>query len=376
MPRSLPGLLVAAALLPLAVPGRGAAQGLPPSPVPVPAAPPTNIPPPPPFPGPSPPAPVATTPSPTVPGTIPVPVPTWQPQGPLPPPPPPLFYDDRTRPPGAAAGPCGPCAPPGWFAALEIDLVSAQFHNRLVAPVTVGGLTQQVAVPGATLDWTGSPRLELGYRLADGAGALLVGWRGLFTSGTGTLHNFDPLGDAALKSRLNLNSVDLLYRSCPIVLAPCWSLTWDAGARIGVVYYDSRAQGGIAEERVTDHFVGAGPRVGAELARQLDIVPGLALFGRLETGAMFGRINQSYALTENTGAGLIGGAFTRGHGETVPFLTFMTGLSYVPQVQGNWMRFGFGYLFEEWWGLGDLHGLASRGDLTIQGLFFRGEFTF
>ena len=54
----------------------------------------------------------------------------------------------------------------------------------------------------------------------------------------------------------------------------------------------------------------------------------------------------------------------------------MTGLSYAPPTQGQWMRFSFGYLFEEWWGLGDMPGLASRGDLTIQGLFFRGEFNF
>src|SRR5438128_468007 len=111
--------------------------------------------------------------------------------------------------------------------------------------VSVGGVTRPTFVPGVPRDWTGSPRIELGYRLADGAGAFLVSYRSLVTSGGATENNFDPNGAGFVKSLLNLNVVDIQYRSGPCEFAPLWDLTWDVGARIGAAYYNSRAAGGV-----------------------------------------------------------------------------------------------------------------------------------
>jgi hypothetical protein len=288
-----------------------------------------------------------------------------------------MYGGNCPQPPGQGPLPCGPfCAPPGWFATLEIDVVSPNFHNHLIGPVPIGPVTTQVAVPGATLDWTGSPHFELGYRLADGAGAFLAGYRSLVTSGTATIPNYDAGGPGGVKSLLNMNVVDIEYRNGPCSIAPFWDFSWDVGARIGAAYYSSRAQGAFLQQQVTNNFVGGGPRAGLELTRQIEVVPGLGLFGRLEGGAMIGWISQSYEQTMQVGGGRIGGAFDIGHGQTVPFVTFLTGLSYAPPTRGQWMRFSGGYLFEQWWSLGDMRGLASSGDLTFQGLFFRGEFNF
>jgi hypothetical protein len=374
MARILSPPIFLAALATLAQAGRAGAQA-PGAPTPVAPAPPSIPPPPPP-----PPASGGAVPTLQPPTILPppgVPLPPGAPPG-LPgmavPPPPP--YADPCAP-GPVSGPWVPsCAPPGWFAVLEVGVLAPTFHNALVAPVTVGGATRPVFVPGAELDWTGSPRVELGYRLADGAGAFLASYRSLVSEGSGSLPAFDPLGGAFVKSRLNLNVVDIEYRNGPCEIAPFWELTWDVGARIGALYYDSTATGGFTSQRVTDSFVGAGPRVGVEVARALDVIPGLSLFGRLEGGAMFVWLAQSFEAVDQVPGGPVGGAFRVEHGQTVPFLNFLTGLSYAPPVPGRWARFTFGYQFEQWWNVGDMEGTASRGDLSMQGFFFRGEFNF
>jgi hypothetical protein len=267
------------------------------------------------------------------------------------------------------------CPPAGFFGALEIGVFAPQFHNGLVGPVTVMGETHAVAVPGASLDWTGSPRIAVGYRMENGAGAFTVAFRSLVSQGSSTLPNFDPLGAGFVQSRLNVNIVDLDYSVNPFEVAPFWFLTWSAGARVATAYYDSRVTGLAVQQQISNNYVSGGPHAGIEIARQLDVVPGLALFGRLEGAVLIGEISQSFGEVRSLPAGAQAGGATRlERGQTVPVLTFLTGLSYVPATQGRWLRFSFGYQFEQWWGLGDLG--SSHGDLTFQGLFFRGEFNF
>src|SRR5438270_10004503 len=64
--------------------------------------------------------------------------------------------------------------PPGWFLGLELDVVGAHIKNRLQAPVTVDGTTiDPLHLPTADMDWTGAPRIELGYRFDQGWGEFL-----------------------------------------------------------------------------------------------------------------------------------------------------------------------------------------------------------
>ena len=41
---------------------------------------------------------------------------------------------------------------------------------------------------------------------------------------------------------------------------------------------------------------------------------------------------------------------------------------------GRWLRFDFGYEFEQWWRVGEVN--DSHATLTMQGLFLRGQFDF
>jgi hypothetical protein len=231
-----------------------------------------------------------------------------------------------------------------------------------------------VHVPNADLDWVGSPRIEVGYRLPEGYGEFLASFRSMVSEGTAVLPAFDVLGSGFLRSRLNTNVLDLDYRSRELTPLPCWDLRWQAGIRIAALYFDSRATGLFLEQRTSNNFVGAGPHGGVEVARTLPL-PGLALFGRLDGAVVVAGVEQDFEETQTFGPGVVLGGATHLRRTVVsPVLSFQTGVSWTPPGNAHWLRFAFGYQFEHWWGIGDVGG--SRADLTVQGLFFRGEFDF
>jgi hypothetical protein len=344
------------------------AQQLPPAPVPVPSVPA-------PAPAVTPPL-VAPAPAPAPPPAAPVWQPAPVPFGVVPPPPPSVGVIQDPRPflpppPGVVFGAAAP--PPGWFGALEVGLLLPRFRNALIAPVTVANVTHLVAVPSADLDWTGSPRIEIGYRLPEGVGELLVAYRSVVSEGTETLGRYDFLGPGFVRSRLNVNEGDIDFHSGPFAVAPYWDLSWRLGVRVAAAYWDTRARGRFLEQRVSNNFVGAGPHLGLEASRQLDLVPGLAVFGRIEGAVVVGGIDQNFEEVQRLAGRTFGGATRLDGSRTVPMLNILTGISYTPQCS-RWLRFALGYQLEQWWGVGDVG--ASGADLTIQGLFFRGEFNF
>jgi len=54
----------------------------------------------------------------------------------------------------------------------------------------------------------------------------------------------------------------------------------------------------------------------------------------------------------------------------VPILDFSCGLSYTPRWRNRQFQFTSGYVYEQWWYLGDTGLGNSNLGLTIQGLFF------
>jgi hypothetical protein len=253
--------------------------------------------------------------------------------------------------------------------------VSPELHYGLSAPVTVGGVVTQVQPPSTALDWTGVPVLEVGYRFGEGIGALAATYRNVTSEGTGIAPAFDAAGDATVRTRLNLNSLDLDYLSTELQFAQYWDLQWRLGARLAFAYFDSQATGAILAESGSSNFVGAGPHFGLEVRRSLEFAPGLAAFARLEGAVVLGTVSQHFEESVSAGGVVVTSGDSRiSGGRSVPVLSFETGLSYTPAHYAPWFRFAFGYELDHWWGLGDLQG--SRGDLTVQGLFFRGEFRF
>jgi hypothetical protein len=310
------------------------------------------------------------------------PRPIWgDPQlAPLPPPPPLLInpYQDVNGPllRGDPLLDRPEAPPPGWFAGVEFDLVGTHIKNRLQAPVTINGfLPDTVHVPGAELDWTGSPRFELGYRFAEGCGEIVLSYRFLVTEGETTLVGIDlDGGDVLLKSRLNMNVVDLDYASREFSLWPRWDMKWRAGVRFATVFFDSGIFGQFIEERTSNNFYGAGPHLGLDLWRAFD-VPGWGLFARIEGASVVGQLHQAFEeIFVNQDGSLIGGATLVHHTQAAPVLTVQAGLSWTPLWRGNWSRYSFGYEFERWWNVGEAG--DSRAEITTQGVFLRAEFKF
>jgi hypothetical protein len=267
---------------------------------------------------------------------------------------------------------------PGWFADLEIGLVGPHVRNHLNSPVLVRTPTpfiDQVRLPTAHLDWVGSPAIDIGYRLPDGWGAFVFSYRSIVSEGRDLLLDFDPNGDAGLKSRLNVNVFDLAYAGHPCSLSPLWDLQWKAGVRVASVYFDSRAIGPVFTQSVSNNFVGAGPLASVEVARRFADAPELAVFGRLEGSLLVGGDHQGFAETVRDDNGsAFGGAVSGSSTQVVPVLALRVGLSYTPPWAGCWNRFALGYEFQQWWNIGQ--GGGSHADLSTNGIFFRAEFGF
>jgi hypothetical protein len=241
-----------------------------------------------------------------------------------------------------------------------------------------------VQLPSARLDWTVSPRFEVGYRLPSGFGAFAVAYQFLASDGTGTLA--EPDGVASLKSRLDVHVFDLDYASRELSLWPCWDMRWFFGGRLADIYFDSRAEepfaeaaagSGIFVKRDTDRFVGIGPHLGLELERRLADW-GLAVVGRVDGWIDLGRIRQGF-FEESTTLGPTGQPLT---GEThirssqaVPMFHMQLGVSWQPPEWPN-AHFFAGYQYEHWWNLGRLNLIASKGELEDHGLWLEAGFNF
>ena len=288
-------------------------------------------------------------------------------------PPPPLPPTDLVSPPVLAPEPwpdAPPDGPAGFVVAAELGLVVPHVKNRLTGAVPFPGFGDvTVLVPGAELNVTGAPRLELGYRMPEGFGEFLLSYRFLASDGDGAVRSFEGVGTASVRSRLDLNVFDLDYASREYSPAPHWDMKWRVGARLANVYYDSRELGVFGSQRVSNRFVGAGPHLGLDLWRHL-FVPGLSLYFRGEGALAVGRTRQGYELV----FGDIGGAASACETRAVPTLNVQLGLAWTPGGCGpSGLRFSGGYQYEHWWylGFGD-----SRAELSDQGGFFRAEFNY
>jgi hypothetical protein len=264
---------------------------------------------------------------------------------------------------------------PGWFVGIEADLVGPHIKNRVGAPVAITGFVPDfVQLPSADLDWTGVPRVDVGYRLPQACGEIVLTYRNLQTYGRALLDGFDLNGlPGYLKSRLDANVIDLDYGSRRIPLGGCWDVQWHAGARLTTLYFDSRATASMVEQRTSNYFIGAGPHTAIDLRREL-WRPGMDLFTRVEGGALWGRIHQNFEEVGFLGGPPVGGATLLEGSQAVPMLNARIGLEYTWPLYCGRVRMAFGYEWERWWHVGRLG--DSEAELTVQGVFFQTEYGF
>ncbi len=265
----------------------------------------------------------------------------------------------------------------------EVGLLFPTVYQHLNANVNVGSLySTMVQVPSVPMHVTGSPMFDLRVRLLN-LGELGVAYRLLASEGHGASAGLDPAGIAALHSRLDVQVIDLNYYMAHDVgnwssllaqldhthgYLPRWGMNLDAGVRLASVFFDSRAVGPTIDRHISNYIFGAGPRFGMTLTRLLgDSV--FALYGRLDTAAVFGGVQQRFSeLASPGGVPTAFGYTAQRSSQGVPTLTAHVGISTANPLArfGQWQ---VGYQFEQWWMLGDVG--ASTASLLVQGLFVR-----
>jgi hypothetical protein len=273
----------------------------------------------------------------------------------------------------------------GWFAGLDLGIIGPHIKNRLTDTVQIDGLPPNVVhLPTAPLDWTVAPRVELGYRLTSGFGGFALAYRFFGTDGSETILGVD--GPANLRSRLDVNVVDLDYQSWEISLWPNWEMKWWFGLRQANIYFDSRETdpfaivavgSGILATRTTNHHLGWGPHYGLELDRHWDEI-GLSLVCWADGATLLGRTQQHYqevsTILGSGGLPLVGET-KESNPQTIPVLSIFLGLAWQPP-RFHQIRFSTGYEYEYWWNVGRISTSSSRGEMSDQGVLLRAEFNF
>lgn len=266
------------------------------------------------------------------------------------------------------------CATPGWVLAAELGIVKPRITGFLAGQVNVGNVfTDTIALPAPFYQWTGAPRLELGYRFPEAFGEAVLSYRLLVSDGCATLDDLNGTGPADMHGHLDLHSIDLDYAQHEHFLGPHCDLKWRVGARLASIFYDTEAATIFDAQRASDHFVGAGPHAGLDL-RWSPGGPRWSLYSRVEGAALWGRIHQNFDETVTIpGMAPFGGAVGSSHTQAVPVIDVQAGLAWVPWK--TWpLRLEAGYQYEIWWNIARTP--DSTGDLYDQGAFLRAEWNY
>ncbi len=274
---------------------------------------------------------------------------------------------------------------PGWFAGAEASLVGPHVTNQLMNNVPFAGLMKnQISLQSAQLDWTVSPRFDIGYRLPSGFGEFSLGYRFLASQGSDSSEQL--LGPASLSSLLDINQFDFDYSSREISWGDGWIMKWTIGGRLASIYFSSQAYQDFAlpgspefvlGQRTTNYFIGFGPHAGLELTRRLQGT-GISFIGRADFATILGRIHQGFQ--EATSIPPPGSPFSTSElhvsgSQDVPMITADAGIGWQPPAY-PFAQFFLGYHFEYWWNVGRLSTTFSRGDVTDEGVTLRAEFVF
>jgi hypothetical protein len=276
------------------------------------------------------------------------------------------------------------CLPqPGWVADVEVDVNLPHVSNGIHDTVTLGGVTSQVKLGSARLDWTASPRVELGYRLPDGFGEFDVSYRFLGSDGTGTVFGpgAAPDGPATLNSRLDINVADLEYASNEISICTWWT-KWHFGLRGMDIIFKSTADenpavaaggSGIFERENRNSLWGIGPCAGVDLERRIG-ESGFSVLGRVDGAIFLGRLEQNFSEVATTGASA---EVQRSNPAAVPELNWSIGLAWRP-ASYQALRCFVGYQGEGWWDVGSFEGATSGSGAQIysEGILFRVDYNY
>src|SRR5262249_1598328 len=142
--------------------------------------------------------------------------------------------------------------------------------------------------------------------------------------------------------------------------------------------FDSRASQDGFTQQASNNFFGAGPHARLDVERRLDLMPGLALFGRLDGAVVIGQVQQRFRAEVGGDGGVMTDVVSQRRTQSVPVLNVQAGLSYTPWGFNN-LHFTTGYTYEHYWYVGRI-GIDSAGNISgsraefwSQGWFLRGQ---
>jgi hypothetical protein len=258
---------------------------------------------------------------------------------------------------------------PGWLGALELAVVVPRRQDVISQPVTLtSGATVSVGPPNAPLGPRVMPTVSFGYRWGQATGDMTVSYHFVVADGSEFL-----APGASLRSRLDLQVLDIDYGNYEPSLGPQWDMKWRIGVRGVINYSDNQAIGVFGGQQTTNRYWGIGPHAALDLRRWLGD-SGLALFGRLDTSLPIGRLAERYIDIAPGAAGE-----TRlFQNNQVLSLSAQAGVAWSPRRCDNF-RIAAGYTWEHWWDTGSIINVTPpfpHQQLNIQGGFVRLEWNY
>lgn len=264
---------------------------------------------------------------------------------------------------------------PTFFADKEVDIADPHLKAALIGPaIFPNNVVTTVHPPTATLNWTGIPRIEIGWFLPPSFGYFAVTYRGFADDGRRTVTAVDGI-PYSLRTRLDLNQAAFDFGTMPYSFAPRWFVSGRLGMAAADVYFDNVAVSSPQTQDASNDFWGAGPHVRLDVWREFNLLPGLAFFAQPDLMVLVGRIQQHYRESDTVFGDTVAGSYFQRRTQTVPVFTLRAGLSYTP-ARFNQLRFMVGYEFEDWWSVGQIPGQSSRGEFYTNGVFLRAIATF
>jgi Legionella pneumophila major outer membrane protein precursor len=273
---------------------------------------------------------------------------------------------------------------PGLFADVDADFLKPHLVNELHLPVTFpDGSSTTVGVNPTHLNWTVSPRFEVGYRLPSGFGGIALSYRFMVSQGSETAVGAD--GPATLSSRLDMNMADLDWVSNEYTPWQLCDMRVRFGLRYIYSYFDSQANEPFAEaaagstiysQRTTNSNWVIGPHVGVDLRRRLNY-GGLAILGLIDMSEGWGRVRQGYFASSTTSASGLpqAGEERISTSDAVPVVTARLGLNWQPPTYPNCQMFA-GYQFDYFWNIGRAGNFTTFGYFFDSGIVLRAAWNF
>lgn len=265
--------------------------------------------------------------------------------------------------------------PRTFFADHEIDILQPHLKAALIGPADfAGGGVASVSPPTTQMNWTGAPRIEIGWFLPPSLGYFSITYRGFADSGQQTVSALDGV-PYALRTRLDLNQIAFDYGTTPYSFGPRWFMSGRIGMAAASVYFDNVAVSSPQTQDASNDYYGAGPHLRFDVWREFNLLPGLALFAQPDLMVLVGRIQQHYRESDTFDGSTVAGSYFVRRTQTVPVFTVRTGLSYTPARLSQW-RFMVGYEYENWWSVGHVPGQPTSGEFYTNGVFLRAAVTF